>query len=241
MKTLLAFLLTCVVALGQALPAHRAIATPTPASGESPTYLIQEGFENTGSPGYDDGTWTEAGGSPPNENYTGANLLDGSESLNCVTTSASASTYRAYTLAQADQYFFFKVRYVSGSGEFIIAQVLDSSGNSLGFIKKENDDTYSCQANGDGTDRTTVSTFTDGTPLYVWVQFTQGSGANATLKIWCSTTGTKPADGSNGTATSSTGTTTAQGARWRFGWTAGVTADFVFDSFKMDDVPIGDQ
>lgn len=237
MKTLLALLLTCAAAFGQALPAHRAIATPTPASGTSETLIVNETFEGTG---YSDGSWTEAGGTTPNEDYTGANIIDGSQSLECNTSSASSSTYRAYTLAQADQYFFFKVRYISGSGDFLIATLMDSSGNSLAVIRKKNADAYSVQATG-GTEVSTVNTYTDGAVLYMWVHFTQGSGANATARIWCSASGTKPADASNDTATSSNGTTTAQGGRFRFGYTTANTCAFYFDTFKIDNVALGNQ
>ncbi len=235
---LLAVLLSgCRITFAQVLPAHRAIATPTPASGVSETLIKSETFEANE---YDAGnTWTEAGGGTIDGNYAGAAKIDGAESLQLSATSASASSELTYTLAQADQYFFFKFTKVGGTSNPLLLAIRNNT-TSLGTVTLTATDVLTVQATG-GTAASTVATFSDGTVVWVWLHFTQGSGANATLRLWAATSGSKPSSPGNNYAESTDGTSTAQGNRFRLGWTSTSTAEVVADTVKIDDVALGNQ
>lgn len=238
MKTLAALLLTVCTLAAQSLSDPAFVASLTvPASGTSETLIKLETFEATG---YDAGnTWTEAGSATPDEDYAGASLIDGSQSLQINVTAQTSSTELTYTLAQADQYFFCKVRKVGGTSNPLIVTLRNGT-TSLAIISLTSSDTVTVTASG-GTADATTDTFADGTVIYLWLHFTQGSGANAAIRAWASTTGTKPADGGTGYAESLDGTTTAQGNRFRLGFTASSTCEVIFDTVKIDDVPLGNQ
>lgn len=229
--------LLALVALAGSLRAAN-VTFIQPAATISETLIKLETFEATG---YDAGnTWTEVGTGTCDEDYNGANVLVGSQSLNIATSGTSISSYLSYTLAQDDQYFFFRVKKNSGTSNPLIFAVLSSTGTSLGTITHSAGGVLTATATG-GTGDPTVATFGAGTEIFVWVHFTTGSGANATMRVWASTNGTKPSSSGDNYAESTNGTSTAQGGRARFGYTASATADYTFDSLKIDDVALGNQ
>lgn len=226
-------LFLCLIAAAQMVPN----APLMPLGGGVETLIKSETFE---ADEYDAGnTWTESGSAPPDGNYAGVNIIDGSQSLQLNCTAQTANTELQYTLAQADQYFFVKVRKVGGTSNPLIVTLRNGT-TTLATISLTSSDTVTVTSQGGSADAT-VDTFADGTVIFLWIHFTQGSGANATTRIWAASSGTKPADGGNGYAESTDGTSTAQGNRFRIGWTASTTAEVIFDTVKIDDVALGNQ
>jgi hypothetical protein len=72
------------------------------------------------------------------------------------------------------------------------------------------------------------------TTYHVWVEWTKGSGTNGTMRLYVSTSGTKPAVPD---ATITTGKGKATARMYVGSTTAG--PNMIFDRILVDDVPIG--
>lgn len=178
MKSLILCCLLLAAVLGVAADRRALLmSVPKPAGGSSPTYLIEENFENTGSPGYDL-TWTESSGSP-DENYSTSGLdMQGSE---CIELNDGGTNERSDSptfTATADGWFFCRIRFNSlpagtetiisirnGVTEMCSAQITAAGAWRLAMTG--------------GNSAATTATMSAGTTYKVRIRYTAGSGANA--------------------------------------------------------------
>lgn len=202
---LLVALSLCRCAFGQLNPVQReAFTGSVPVSAPpGPTYLVTEDFEGTWAPT----GWTTGGGTPaPYQQDT--NVLAGTKSL-WVTNGVRAvsPTYSG----QSSNAIAFAVRFgVVPNANLTLVSLFDGS-------------VQVCQINGrsNGAIRiqlgtpTTADVFTvadTSTIYYMWLEYEKGTGANAVVRFYYSTTTTKPGAAS-ATLTNGTSTTDATNVR----------------------------
>jgi hypothetical protein len=186
-----------------------------------PTYLLVEGFEGTG---YENSGWAEFG--TPNEDYT-ATVLNGTQSLNC---NGAQFIYRNFAFSSSFN-IYLQARWLAwGSYNNVIYWDDASWGTAAGLYALDNQlEIAHGSAIAIGTTPIALNT-----TYHIWVEWTKGTGANGTMKLYLSTTGTKPAQ-------PDASITTGNGAavqRIYFGPT-GAGPNAIFDRFLVDDVPIG--
>lgn len=161
--------------------------------------LISENFEGTGTPS----GWSVSGS--PNFDETGT-VLDGAQSLSFDATSTSPAAYKSYTGQSSVTYFFdFQFHAAPGSTKRFIE--FDTSGfSSMAYLGLTSARKLNLEPVG-GTQVASTAVLAVDTHYRVWITFTKGSGSNASLECWISTTDSK-ADAidhwstTNGTATS---------------------------------------
>lgn len=224
-----------------AVPLHVFLGGGVPAGGGGgggATYLLQENFEATGSPGYDTSTWTEAGS--PDENTSTSGLsLQASECLYFNPAAATWSTTSPTYTAQSTAYAYFLIRFsaLPSGGTWTLFQFRHSAGE-CGRVRVTNTGTLSVRAGG-GTDVATASGMSTGTTYHLWVKYVKGSGSNAVVEAGFSTDGTRPTSG--GTfATQTAGTATTDADRIMYGQASSNTVSVYIDKVRVDDAVIGD-
>jgi hypothetical protein len=190
----------------------------------APTYLLSEGFDATGTPGYDNTGWTESGAA--NENYT-TTILHGTQSLNC-----SGAQYIQRTFQYSTSFnLYFRVRWITWSDFKSVIYWDDSGFNTVANVYGD-DNRLQIKHGSVSVNGTTV--IAAGTTYHVWVEWTKGTGANGTMKLYMSTTGTKPASAEASITTGNGGAT----QRIYVGPTS-AGPNVIFDRILVDDVPIG--
>jgi glucose/arabinose dehydrogenase len=187
----------------------------------APTYLLAEGFEGTG---FENTGWTRNGA--PNENYTNL-VLHGAQSLNCAgaqyiqRTFSFATSFNLYLRVRWNTWSDYSSVIYWDNASYSTAALLYADNNRLQILHG------SVLANG-----TTV--IAANTTYHVWVEWTRGTGANGSMKLFMATNGTKPAS-PEAAITTGTGAATQ---RMYFGPT-GSGPNAIFDRLLVDDVPIG--
>ncbi len=196
--------------------------TLTVNSSTAPTYLLSEGFEGAG---FENSGWTTIG--TPNADYT-TTVLDGLQSLNCGGGQAIQRTF-AYSNAF---YMYFQVRWVTYSPyqTFISWRSTDLNQVAEFYCNGAGAPVDVCHG---GVCAAGTTPLTAGTTYHVWVEWTKGSGANGTMKLFVSTTATKPAS-PEVNITSGNGAAVNQ-------ITLGPesSGNVILDRILVDDVPIG--
>jgi hypothetical protein len=173
-------------------------------SGGGTSYLLQEDFEVNYSgppPG-----WTVTGDAANYLFYDTSNPIVGVASLATQSTGNAVGTYKNFT-ATDDVWVFLAWRPVAdGFGVFLRLQ--DGSGSDILTVWMWGTSAFALQGNG----HTEFPSFSlsNGTPYYIWVHQTKGTGANGVTEFYVSTTTTKPG---SPTFSWSDGTNTAQGGR----------------------------
>jgi glucose/arabinose dehydrogenase len=187
----------------------------------APTYLLTEGFEGAG---FENTGWTKSG--TPNENYTNL-VLHGAQSLNCV---GAQYIQRAFSFSTSF-YLYFRVRWNTWSDYNSIIYWDDASYNTAALLYADDNRLQILHGSvlADGT-----TTIAANTTYHVWVEWTKGTGANGTMKLFLATSGTKPAS-PEASITTGNGATTQ---RMYFGPT-GAGPNVILDRLLVDDVPIG--
>ena len=188
-----------------------------------PTYLLSEGFEGTG---FENGGWSKFGA--PNEDYT-AGALTGAQSLNCT---GAQFIYRNFAFASSFN-MYFKARWLAwGPYNNVIYWDDATWGTAAGLFAFDNRLEL---GHGNVFSMGTTPIALD-TTYHIWVEWTKGSGTDGTMKLYVSTTGTKP-------GAPEAQITAGNGAalqRIYFGPT-GTGPNVIFDQLLVDDVPIGSQ
>src|SRR6185295_9864083 len=146
----------------------------------APTYLLTEGFEGTG---FENTGWTKNG--TPNADYTNT-VLHGAQSLNC---SGAQFVWRNFQYA-ASFNLYFRVRWITWSDYASVIYWDDSSWGTAASLYAD-DNRFELSHGGASALGTT--TLVANTTYHVWVEWTKGTGSNGTMKLFVSTTGTKPA------------------------------------------------
>lgn len=224
-----------------AVPLHVFLGGGVPAGGGGgggATYLLEENFEATGSPGYDTSTWTESG--TPDENASTSGLsLQGSECLQINASATTVNTTSPTFTAQSTAYAYFLLRFsaLPSGGTWTLFQ-FRHSGGECARIRVTATGALSIRAGG-GTDVATSSTMSTGTTYHIWMKYVKGSGSNAVVEAGFSTDGTRPTSG--GTfATQTAGTATTDTDRIMFGQASSNTVNMYADKVRVDDAVIGD-
>lgn len=206
--------------------------------GGGATYLLEENFEATGSPGYDTATWTESGS--PDENASTSGLsLQASECLNFNPAAATWNTTSPTFTAQSTVYVYFLFRFASlpSGGTWTMFQVRSTSAE-LARVRVNVSGQIALRAGG-GTEANLATSISTNTTYHGWLKYTKGTGVNAVVEFGYSTDGTRPTSG--GTYNTQTvGTATVDGDRIMFGQTSSNTVGAYFDKVRVDDAVIGD-
>lgn len=194
------------------------------AAGGGATYLFTESFEGVGY----ENSWTEDLG-VPNEDDTSP-VHHGSQSLNL--TVSSRLTQNTTFTALSPAYVFFAIYFTSDATDYVFQG--RNGTTDVWSLQRNSDDTFRVIHGTGASFGTTVATFAVGAWIYVWIEYTAGSGANGTLNAYFSTTTTKPGSPdvaiSNGTAT--LGMT-------QFYIRQDSVQDYNIDRVLVDDVAIG--
>jgi hypothetical protein len=145
--------------------------------------LVNEDFEGTGTPS----GWTKSGS--VNFDETGT-VLDGSQSLSFDATSSGPYAYKAYTGQSSVTYFFdFQFHTAPGSTRRFIE--FDTSGySSLGYLGLTSSRKLNVEPVG-GTQTQGSTVLSVDTHYRIWLKYTKGTGSNASLEVWISTTDSK--------------------------------------------------
>jgi len=212
-------IITVTVGDGAATATDTFILTVNSAS--APTYLFVEGFEGTG---FENTGWTKTGS--PNENYTNL-VLHGAQSLNCV-----GAQHVVRTFAYSSSFnLYFRVRWNIWTDYHAIIHWNDVNYSTAAVIYGDDN---RIQLNHGSASANGTTAITTNTTYHVWVEWTRGTGANGTMKLFISTTGTKPASPEASITTGNGGAT----QRIYVGPT-GSGPNVIFDRLLVDDVPIG--
>jgi hypothetical protein len=188
----------------------------------TPTYLFTESFEGTG---YENTGWIETG--TPNEDYT-TTVLSGAQSLNC---SGAQYIQRPFSYGTSVN-TYFQARWVTYSAyqDFVLWTDPDWNLAIEMYCNNAGGPMTLCHGGVCATGTTALNT---GTTYHFWVEWTQGTGANGTLKLFVSTTGTKPASPEVNITTGSGGAM----SQILFGLQS--SGNVILDRLLVDDVPIG--
>jgi VCBS repeat-containing protein len=191
-------------------------------SASAPTYLLTEGFEGTG---FENTGWSKVG--TPNENYTNF-VLHGAQSLNCV---GNQHVFRSFAFSTSF-YVYFRVRWNTWDDYNSVIYWDDATYDTAAILYADDN---RLQLNHGSVIANGSTTIAVNTTYHVWVEWTKGTGNNGTMKLFMSTTGTKP-------ASPEASITTGNGAatqRMYVGPT-GSGPNAIYDRLLVDDVPIGD-
>lgn len=185
MRKYLALLLLLI-----AVPSYPWSLVGTVGAPAGASYLLQENFEGTG---YDSGTWTETlGGATIDEDYTTAPLV-GSQSLYVGGSTSNSSTKSPTFTGTNPCYMYFMVKFVQVNTSATTSNLagMITAGNDCLLIQKNSK--FYVTHGGTSAASTTVLGTTD--TYHVWVEYTASTGANdGIVKVYVSTTATKPAD-----------------------------------------------
>ena len=168
--------------------------TPT---GSSCSSVQCNGFETEA----DDLDWTTVLGSPDYDNTSFA--PEGSESMQL---GPSESAYIAVT-ARAETWITFYMRFNDNNSATESVVLLYNTNTLLATLSVEHDQNWKVQAEGGDLSAGQTFAANSGSP-YFKLRFKQGTGANAELEFWASTTGAPGSWGSNQSSTN--GSSTAQ-------------------------------
>jgi lysophospholipase L1-like esterase len=155
---------------------------PTPPA----QYLVEEGFEGTGIPI----NWVKGGSETVDYEATPA-LLE----TESVEFADGGTTYlRSPDFGYQDEVwvsFTFTISALTGESALMYLRNSTDTGNAGWFAVKVSDSKFRFYH---GTISTIFSTVTIvlGTQYYVWIHFTEGSGADGEAQVYISTTGTRP-------------------------------------------------
>src|SRR5258706_2448938 len=197
----------------------------TALAGDPPSYLLGEGFEGAG---FENTGWTKIGS--PDEDYT-TTPLDGLQSLHCL---AGQQISRAFSFSDSF-YFYCKMRFIS----LPTFQGLMFWRNALGSTMAEfyfNNDFGNMELIHGSVIVLSSNLFTIDTTYDVWIEWTRGTGADGTMKLFVATDGIKPANPQVSIANGNGGAID----RFVLGPENPARGDVIFDLILVDDVPIGD-
>lgn len=228
MRRLTAFLL--LILLSVSLNGDMVVVRRAPFSAAAPSYLVDEGFEGTGAPA----SWTSSG----TVDWDEATIFQsGAQSFQVDSSSGDGYGQTPTFTCPADCYaeFWYYPDHIP-STDAIVFRFYNGT-TELGRIEQRSTGVLRAQAIGGTVANLTLTTGED-TWVRIWVHFTQGSGTNATMRVWWATTDTHPGNGNaQYFAQSTNGTTTAVVDRIRlFSDNIGTTnGSRYYDNLVVDD------
>jgi len=215
----------------------------TPAA----TYLLSESFDGSTAcysgqtPGTCDNTWTVSGDGTIDFAYTG---LEGTYGLFLSKGTTETLAYASFASSNIVYgYCMFRPVGLGNTATKFIFGVHSATGTSLGSAVINSNGTTATLYARYGTEQVnpTVATMSEGTTYHLWLEFNNVADC---VKVWFSTTGTKPADGGDnysqaGAGCGGTATGSTAAARVYLNSVGATEHDLVFDKVRVDDVAIG--
>ena len=196
-------------------------------SGTSPSFLVNQNFEGTG---YDNSeSWTENGS--PDEDYN-STVLRGSQSLGIATNGDYAQSPGVDNSGTTDFFFRFQTDVIAVSDIIRITNTSDSTIGRITLLGDGDLRIYHGTVNSETSD-TPVSV---DTTIYIWVDFTPGSGSDGVMHLYHSASITKPGSPD---ITITTGDVTANLDHIRCIKATATSLTFIFDQVLIDDETIG--
>lgn len=192
--------------------------------------LVTENFEGTGAPS----GWATSAGTIQYDHATTALSLEASECLYITAEAGAEQAYVAFTDSDAVYaYFMMRVEDVpTGSGRTFF-KLTNNAGTVTCFENAPNIGPLQFKLyDTSGTHTATSGSTTSADQTYhVWVEYEKGTGANGQIRVYSSTTTTKP--GSPDAAVTNADST-SQGGRLYFGidW-AGAGGNIYFDKLRI--------
>jgi len=216
-------------------------AVRTAAGGGGPSYLINEGFEETdtgggagsSTDGYDSALFTDETGNPNQDNTTSP--LVGAQDLYCDTT-GPANAFSRFTLGSTQtelhEYFQFKDSTLPANANDTITEFQDNGNNSQMYLYLLTDGRL--QIFNGGTSSATTDSLASGTLYHIWVDWkTDGSAA-----VEFATSATKVGSGNKYASVTGGSGTAACNKIW-VGAKTGTALQAHIDHMLVDDVAIG--
>lgn len=159
-------------------------------TGGGPSYLVNQNFE-TPVTGYDNGeTWVEGGSGTKLPAYA-VDPIVGTQSLQISMAGTGGYTSTEFT-QQASVICAFRLRIDSFTGETALAAFsTPGPGSNRCTLFLQADGTIRIQLST-GPNNAATDVMPTGTDLWVWMEFTAGSGGDASARGAWSTTSTKP-------------------------------------------------
>ena len=228
MKKALALIIVSILSVVLCSPQIITIAKKK--AGGGPTLIIDEGFEGTGAPA----SWTSAG----TVDWDEATIFhDGAQALQVDSSAGDGYGAITFTCGATDCYaeYWYYPDHIP-STDAVVFRFYNGT-TELGRIEQRSSGVLRVQALGGTAVAMTLTTGED-TWVRVWAHFTAGTGANATMRAWWSTTDTHPGNGNaQYFAESTNGTTTLAASAVRlFSDNVGTTnGSRYFDNLVVDD------
>jgi hypothetical protein len=197
--------------------------TTNPPAGDPGAWLLREDFEG---PGYENTGWTPIGS--PNPDYT-INPLRNAESLHVASSSLIMRTFRPTN----EFYLYCRLRWnnlVQGATAFYWETVGYNAAATL-LIDYSTPRLYVSHGSASAIGTTTVQT---NVTYHVWIEWTQGTGNNGTIKAFLSTDANKPAS-PNVTLSNGVGLAIER----MYVGSINASSDMVADSILIASAPIG--
>jgi lipopolysaccharide/colanic/teichoic acid biosynthesis glycosyltransferase len=188
----------------------------------APTYLLSEGFEG---PGFENSGWFKVG--TPNEDCT-TEVLHGSQSLNCL---GGQSIYRIFQNSNSFC-LYFRARWNVKTDINNLIYLEDAAYGLVGYLQAADNFFRICHGTVFAAKAMPIA---EHTTYHLWLEWSQGTGNDGTMKLFVSTNGNKPTTAAASLA-NGTGKATE---RMYIGANGGPGPDLVLDRILLDDVPIG--
>lgn len=147
--------------------------------GASADYLLSEGFEG---PGFENSGWIKFG--DPDEDFSGI-ALQGQQSLNCV---GHQQIFRNFSASNSFN-LYMKMRFTTIPSFQGLLFWRNSSVNTVAEMYMNNGSVELIHGH---VIHTSASIFTTNITYDVWIEWTKGSGADGTMKLFVATDGNKP-------------------------------------------------
>ncbi len=231
MRAFLVLICSVICCAGQWLTMGDPVFMGSGAVAESstiyPNFILFEGFEGTGY----EGAWSPSGSAGgPEPDFTGV-VLSGNQSFHLNPTNATMSALSATFSARDVLYGYFQFQH---NGLVTSSRIVESFGGSVIRTASGQQLEFRAGSSGNGPSSGVLAS---NTLYHVWWEWHKGAGADAVLKGWISTTGSKPA---SPTLEHTNGTSTTQAAVLRLGDSSNNgTQDIVLDNVILSDTPIG--
>lgn len=192
------------------------------------SFLVQEGFEGTGY----ENTWTESATGTVDEDHTGT-VIAGSQSLQINLSGQTGSAYVSFA-GQSSLFCKFRFRVASTNGGTQPIATIRNGTTVLGTLALAGANRNLRATAVGGANGTAGDTIATTGPIYVWVEYVKGTGADAIFRCGWSDTDSKPTMTSTGTRTGySTGSATTDATRLYLGNTNTGTVECFFDAVQV--------
>ena len=189
---------------------------------------LTENFEGAGY----ENSWTESFGTPVEDQDTTGLSLEASECLWLASSSVATETYVNFTASDnAYVYCMFRIEDLPSAADRSVFKFSTAGSDDVAITLNTAPTAFKAWSAGEDQNDLGGSSLSADTTYHVWFEYQKGTGANATIRLFFATTGTKP-----GTAECeiTTADDTHQVSRLHIGvdW-AGSGANFYVDKLRL--------